>query len=298
MSRRMAAALLALVFAASGAYLLLYLVRWEWHRAIIAGVFFLGAEVALVGGVLFARLRAVERRLDAMVASPPADVVARMAESAPAPRAPFAWLKTNGEGLGVFLPVLLGAWLLASALAWLVESLARVTARPALERNLAWRLVPITFPRGGLLGEDPVPVIAARRRWGPLTRTGLVVALAAGCLFGYGALADALQTRPEREVEGVRTQLVLALYGNRGEPERVAAELWGACKVVLQRTLPDPTVTALDQRRVRLVVDADLGRHAGNRIRGCLSDATVDHLQAGVLSVSRLSGQATGGSRP
>ena len=38
------------VAAISGTYLVVYLYRWEWNRAVISGVFFLAAEIAYVGG--------------------------------------------------------------------------------------------------------------------------------------------------------------------------------------------------------------------------------------------------------
>ena len=44
--------LLVGVLVASGGYVLVYLYRWEWNRALMAGVFFLAAEIALVGAAL------------------------------------------------------------------------------------------------------------------------------------------------------------------------------------------------------------------------------------------------------
>ena len=294
MSRRVSLGLLGFVAAASGAYLLIYLVRWEWHRAIIAGLFFIAAEVALVAGLLLSRMRGLERKLNQLstpAATPPPEVVARLRETAPPPRAPFAWLKSDGE-FNVFLPVLLGAGLLASAAAWVVESLARATARPVLERDLASRLAPATWPAGGLLGGVPEPVShRARpvRRWVPAVA---LAALLGGAYWTYDALADAIQTRPEAAEDGVSTEVELRFSGRRtgGDPARMATDLWGSCKLSLHRQLPAPTVTALDARRASLVVDADLGRHAATRIRGCLEDATIDHLQTRVVSVVRHGG--------
>ena len=39
------------VLTLAGAYLLIYLSRWEWNRAIILGLFFVAAEVALATSV-------------------------------------------------------------------------------------------------------------------------------------------------------------------------------------------------------------------------------------------------------
>jgi hypothetical protein len=52
------------VLAASGAYVFVYLYRWEWNRAIIAGTFFLATEVALLGSTVLTRLRALDAKLD------------------------------------------------------------------------------------------------------------------------------------------------------------------------------------------------------------------------------------------
>jgi hypothetical protein len=294
MSRRVSLALLGFMAAASGAYLLIYLVRWEWHRAIIAGLFFIAAEVALVAGLVLSKMRSIDRKLDQLTgsAAPPPEVVARLRETAPPPRTPFAWLKNDGGDFNVFLPVLLGAGLLASAAAWVVESVARATARPVLERDLASRLAPVTWPSAGLLGHEPDPVYDRGRpvrRWVPAFA---LVALAGGGLWGYDVLADAIQTRPEEAEEGISTEVELRFSGRRtgGDPARMAADLWGSCKLSLHRELPPPTITGLDDRRATLVIDADLGRHAATRIRGCLEDATIDHLQTRVVSVTRHTG--------
>ena len=51
------------VLIVSGAYLLIYLYRWEWNRALVAGIFFVSAEVAIASGVILSRLRAIEDHL-------------------------------------------------------------------------------------------------------------------------------------------------------------------------------------------------------------------------------------------
>jgi hypothetical protein len=53
----------------------------------------------------------------------------------------------------VFVLVLLGAGIVLSGLAWLVDRIARVTAGPSVENDLARRLRPLQTPPGGLLGE-------------------------------------------------------------------------------------------------------------------------------------------------
>ena len=151
------------VLGSSGAYLFIYLYRWEFHRALVAGILFVAAEVALLGASLIERMGRLEKRLDQAARDdgrrrePAPEVLARIKETAPAPSDPFAWLDPRDHSANVFVPVLMGAGIVASGLAWLVERIARATARPALERGLAAKLTPLTWPEGGLVagqGED------------------------------------------------------------------------------------------------------------------------------------------------
>jgi len=143
----------------SGTYLLIYLYRWEWNRALTAGVFLLVAEVALVAGAILERLRGMEERLagatPAGSTENPSRVLTQLRQSAPPARDHFAWLSPRQDQLGVFVPVLMGAGAVLSGLAWLVERLARRTAQPALEQRLAARLDALGLPHGGLVGPAP-----------------------------------------------------------------------------------------------------------------------------------------------
>ena len=145
----------------AGWYVAVYLARWEWNRAVVAGIIFLAAELALVGVLVLDRLGRLEQRIDERTAAPPAEpdsrVVAHIHEAAPPSSEPFAWLRTgeatNGNRLSVFVPVLLGAGVILSGVAWVVERIARVTGGPVLERRLAGRLDALALPPGGLLGQ-------------------------------------------------------------------------------------------------------------------------------------------------
>jgi hypothetical protein len=287
--KRLAYALVIATAAFSGLYTVIYLARWEWHRALLAALFFVAAEVALATGAVISRLRALERRLDdgGWVGGSPA-TRARLAETAPPPRQPFSWLSSQGDRLNVFLPILRGAGVIASAAAWVVEHLARATARPVMESRLAERLAPFSWPAGGLLqGSAPAPRRRIRRSAALRATVALVVL--AGAWSSVGALADATQTRPEQHMPGVQTVFELRLDGRRavGKYERMAAELWGVCRPALRRTLPTPRFEPGPGGTVRVVIDTDLGYRGSVRIRGCLEDAAVDHVQAAVLSVWR-----------
>ena len=139
-------------------YFFVYLWRWEWNRALIAGVLFVATEVAMASATVLSRLRRMEDRLRA----PDPAVLARIRETAPPARDHFEWLSPRSGRLGVFVPVLIGMGVVASGLAWLVERLARATAGPALERGLAARLSALAWPAGGLVpdkADDPLTIL-------------------------------------------------------------------------------------------------------------------------------------------
>lgn len=146
------------VLVSTALYFFVYLWRWEWNRALIAGLLFVATEVAMATATVLNRVRSLGDRLT----SPDPAVLARIQESAPPPRDHFEWLSPRSGRLGVFVPVLIGMGVVASGLAWLVERLARSTTGPALERGLAARLVPLAWPKAGLLPtqeNDPLAIL-------------------------------------------------------------------------------------------------------------------------------------------
>ena len=59
--RVLARTLAAIVLVASGTYILVYLWRWEWQRAIVSGVFFLAALVVVSTLVVLRRAFELDR---------------------------------------------------------------------------------------------------------------------------------------------------------------------------------------------------------------------------------------------
>ena len=285
--RRIAYASLIAALAASGIYVFVYLVRWEWNRALIAGVFFLGAEVALIGAALYEKLRSIERRI-ALQDVPP-KTLERIQEAAPEPHNHFAWLTENRGDLNVFVPVLMGAGLVISGLAWLVERLARATAHPVLEHRLVAQMAPLALPEGGLMGR---PSPGVQMKGAPsreilkktLVGLGLVFALYAG----IDALADLTQNRPDAlEVRG-STRLVMTVNASDSDfysPLVAARGLWNHCRGTINQSNPVPGRLRAGDGLVTLVLEPAIGENTQKRLIGCLQDATIDHLSADVLFV-------------
>lgn len=139
-TRRPALALGIVVLGVSGVYVFVYLYRWEWNRALFCLGLFVAVEVAMGVGVVLSRLKGMSERIDR-------GVLARIEESAPPPSRPFAWLTDDNVGrTAIFVPVLMGAGIVLSGVAWLVERLASATAGPVLERGLARQLSALSLP--------------------------------------------------------------------------------------------------------------------------------------------------------
>jgi hypothetical protein len=156
-ARRVGVAALLVVMAAAGWYVFVYLYRWEWNRALVSGLIFLAAEIGLFAALVLDRLTKLGRRVeDIDRARADERALRRVREHAPEPAKPFAWL--DGSQMNVFVPVLLGAGVVMSGLAWIVDRIARITAVPAMERGLVRKLGALQPPPGGLLGgEHPDP---------------------------------------------------------------------------------------------------------------------------------------------
>jgi hypothetical protein len=171
-ARRIGAAIGAVTLAASGTYVFVYLERWEWNRALMSGVMFLAAEVAMATLLLAGRMRRLSDDLAGVqVQVQQQRTLQHLQANAPAPRDHFAWI-SRPQHLNVFVPVLLGAGVLLSGVVWAVERLARVTATPALEQGLARRLTTLAPPPGGFLAAEVPTSDAAALLRRPTPRSG------------------------------------------------------------------------------------------------------------------------------
>ena len=154
--RRIGVVLLLVTLVTSIWYFFAYLTLWEWNRALIAGTLLVAAEVGLVAILLLSRLDRLGRRIDE--AGRAERIKARL-DAAPSTSTSFAWLRDPNR-MNVFIPVLLGAGVLASGLAWIVERIARLTSRSGNTTSLSRDLAGLAPPEGGFLGgEDPIDLL-------------------------------------------------------------------------------------------------------------------------------------------
>ena len=177
----------------SGLYLVVYLYRWEWNRALVAGVFFLASEVAVVGMAVLDRLATVVRN-DRATAPPPPGAARTNGAVNGGNGIRFPWLDPGR--FSVFVPVLLGAGVLLSLVAWLVERLARATA-PTGPSPLLARLG-ATAPRAAARARRATTGPVARPRLGSLSlRLAAVAVVAVLLTVALRFLADQAQARNE-----------------------------------------------------------------------------------------------------
>jgi hypothetical protein len=286
MFKKMAFAFGVVAMGASGAYLFIYLYRWEWNRAIMAGVFLIAAEIAFVAAAIFDRIKALEKSIATSEREAPSkDTLSLIHDNAPPQRDHFGWLDDT-ENLNVFIPFLMGAGLVASAVAWAIERVAAATARPALERGLAGRLAPISLPVS-----YPVPAPAPTTpRNGKATLHRQAIALAVAILIGtvgIDVLGDATQTRPDVLQSGTQSAIVvdIDIHGSPRATGEALESLWAVCRA----TVPNEIVggmNALGGSRYQLSVEPALGKYGERRLRGCLEDTTIDNVQGRVVSIS------------
>lgn len=292
-------ALVVLVF--SGTYLLIYLYRWEWNRALVAGLFFVSAEVALIAGVILSRLRAIEDRLAEGPAPAPTPPPAGPDGKA-GRRSPFGWLEPGEGQVGVFIPVLLGAGVILSGLAYVVERVARFTAAPVAEHDLAARMASLAPPTETLVpdvGAVPRPadeLEGSGHRAGrdPLRRAAVWVTAAVlglALVIGVDALRDATMTVPEAHDPDAVLTLTLDVDTREafGSVEQLVEALYVACRVRLPGETRALEIGRTEAGLGRLVVSPALGDTTRRRFVGCLEDATIDRVNADVVSIEESS---------
>lgn len=151
MIRRIGWAVVVVALVATGAYTLVYVYRWEWNRALFTAVLFVATETALVGMVVLRRIRRLEDQVTANAQT--TRVLTQLQDTRPT-HDHFAWLERAASRTSVFITLLLGAGVLFSTLAWIIDRISSRTATPVLEQRLARRLAPLAFPAHPLVPDD------------------------------------------------------------------------------------------------------------------------------------------------
>jgi hypothetical protein len=141
----------AVVGVVAAIYTIVYLYRWEWHRATIAICFVIATEIPLATMLVLARLRAIEAKIDRVAAATRDRVADVLHDNPNPPRRHFAWLERSSGQMGVFVPMLLGMGTILSGLAWVVDHVARRVGHTTGDRRLAARLRVFALPEGGFL---------------------------------------------------------------------------------------------------------------------------------------------------
>ncbi|WP_431045498.1 hypothetical protein ACQUSR_28690 [Streptomyces sp. P1-3] len=282
----------------AGYYVVLYLYRWEWQRALISGVLLLVIEGFLVCLILLSRLSRLERRLaeyDARV-----DEVRRRLEQSreTAQDRRFRWIASqdvNGtQRTFVFIPVLMVAGAALSGVAFVIQKIASATARPDAERRLAGRLAALTAPadtapgavsRAARLEDRPaVPPSRAGRKLATLAAAVAAVAL---LTLLRGSLADATQTRPEATPDAAATTVVFRVEMRGDETpeaqELAAGDLWQTCRRSTAALNDRAFLQRLENEVYAGVIRPALPPHDLMRLRGCIEDASTNRATASVL---------------
>ncbi|MDT0309041.1 hypothetical protein RM780_19045 [Streptomyces sp. DSM 44917] len=281
-------------------YLLVYLNRWEWQRALLCGVLLLIVEVPLVAAVLLGRVGRLRREL-AENGSRVEEVLRRLEQGREAEgggRHRFAWLDEPGGGRTfVFVPVLMATGAALAVVALCVQKVASATARPGAERRLAGRLARLAAPPGGVRGVRPAeppppPVPPARpRRTALLLAAGAVAAVAAFLLVD--AVSDATQTRPSRPPSDSAASAVVfrvtVRNTDRGEAvDQAARALWEDCRRSTSALRDRAPLARLEPGVFTGVLRPALTAHDLRRLRGCLADTRADRTGAEVLGVAQV----------
>ena len=294
---RVATVASGIVLTAAGVYVVVYLARWEWNRAIVAATVFIAMLQVVSTAVIASRLRDLSTRTSVVVVNSSAgdgvdgvadgigsgnefdESVLAALQAAGEQRAQrhFEWLRADSGRIGVFVPVLLGTGMILSAVAWLVERIAGVVAGSSVDRITA-RSAPLTMPLA--TGAAPsldgpasalTPAASRRRR----TAAFLAAVLLAVAGIGIESVRRLTQSIPETGTGG-QTVLEIAVRSRRErQPADVATAIWGICRERLD-SLPHAAVLAIDGDRVTLRIDQALGRTAQRRVIGCIEDFTID----------------------
>ena len=259
-------AVLVVVLVASGMYLLVYLYRWEWNRAMISGLFFVIAEIALATATIGRRLGRVERALDDGLSAERS-----AADDDGATVVAFPWLEPGS--FGVFIPVLLGVGAILSALAYVVERIAAATSGEGRSAGSP----PLALPPGGLRSATAFPGVSSpptsRTRGGGVAAVVVTITAITAIVLVLSAIA---MYRADPPSSTGSTTFVLEVDARTGPTNAgaIAETLWSTCKAHLPHGAALAGIRAPEASDVAvMVVRPEVGRNDSRRFAGCLEDS-------------------------
>lgn len=154
--KKVPAIIMVLTLIASGAYIAIYLDRWEWTRALFITMIFVIAEIALVGWLVIQRLQRIEARFEVRDQRDEVfdeGVLLRIRQTRPEYDR-FAWLRESMHRTNVFITMVVGGGVVLSGLAWVVDKVAGGTVTANREQQLARQLHRIAFPTGHFVADE------------------------------------------------------------------------------------------------------------------------------------------------
>jgi hypothetical protein len=279
-----------LTTALAGVYFVVYLYRWEMHRALVSGVVFLAGEIALATSLVLRRVEQMREQSPNHVGSlPPAATPVAPPPSAEAGAPPpMPWL--GADRFGVFVPIMLGAGAIVSGVAWVVEQLARSSASSGRADGLDREFAPLAPPVGGLSGGAPHAARPQRHVSPPVGRLAQasIAVFIGGLAVGLVTLALLGRSRTDPSTAGERSVIEFEVR-TRNDLDVVlaASSLWESCRL----SAPDQTVVEMvtvEPGAFRLVLEPALGPQTERRLLGCLRDGTIDQVNADLRSHVRV----------
>ena len=188
--------------------------------------------------------------------------------------------------MSVFVPVLMGAGLVVSGIAWLVERLAHATARPVLEHRLASQLQPLAMPSGGLMSDVPAVTLVRPKRSARRIFAGLILASLMAVLIDQ--LGDLTQTRPDVVKPGSTATVTLQVSHHGWSRSELAAAqtLWTVCRSTMPASIDESGWVRTAPATFQMTLSEGLGEHTVRQVHGCLEDAGLDNVQGRVLEIT------------
>ena len=266
--------------AVAGAYTVYYLLEWEWARAQIAGVAFVGALVIGSTVLLLARMRRLERQLEQLTAVTPAAVppssIALKGDPVPGridlggePRPRLDWLLERSQHVWL-LPALAGAGAGTS----LLSADRQVFIPMFLASGLVLGAVASWVEHLAVLRHRPVEVTKSARMRPRLAVLAAVVVVLAGTSGGLYWLSHYWGENLGR---GSTTFLIRVQNNGPTSDPRDAVETVGRyCALNTGIGVRYRDATQESPGRVLLRVAPALDQKAQDRFRGCLEDAVLE----------------------